>query len=43
MQSLQNFIGPIIRIGQEIRCLPYARFFFNITNSLVFKISLNLV
>ena len=24
---LQNFIGPTIRIGREIRCLPYAGFF----------------
>ena len=28
-QPLQNFIGPTIRIGREIRCLPYARFLLN--------------
>ena len=28
MQPLQNCIGPTIRIGQEILCLPYAGFFF---------------
>ena len=27
---LQNFIGPTIRIGQEIQCLPYAGFFIYI-------------
>ena len=27
MQPLKNCIGPTIRIGQEIRCLPYAGFF----------------
>ena len=27
MQPLQNCIGPTIRIGREIRCLPYAGFF----------------
>ena len=26
MQPLQNCIGPTIRIGQEILCLPYAGF-----------------
>ena len=26
MQPLQNCIGPTIRIGREIRCLPYAGF-----------------
>ena len=26
MQTLQNCIGPAIRIGREIRCLPYAGF-----------------
>ena len=26
-QTLQNCIGPTIRIGREIRCLPYAGFF----------------
>ena len=26
-QPLQNCIGPTIRIGREIRCLPYAGFF----------------
>ena len=26
LQLLQNCIGPIIRIGQEIPCLPYAGF-----------------
>ena len=29
MQPLQNFIGPTIRIGREILCLPYAGFFLN--------------
>ena len=28
MQPLLNCIGPTIRIGQEILCLPYAGFFF---------------
>ena len=28
MQPLQICIGPIIRIGQESWCLPYAGFFF---------------
>ena len=27
MQPLQNCIGPTIRIGREILCLPYAGFF----------------
>ena len=27
MQPLKNFIGPTIRIGREILCLPYAGFF----------------
>ena len=27
MQPLQNCIGPAIRIGREILCLPYAGFF----------------
>ena len=27
MQPLQVCIGPIIRIGRESWCLPYARFF----------------
>ena len=27
MQPLQNCIGPTIRIGREILCLPYAEFF----------------
>ena len=26
MKILQNCIGPTIRIGQEIQCLPYAGF-----------------
>ena len=26
MQPLQNCIGPTIRIGQKILCLPYAGF-----------------
>ena len=26
---LLTFIGPMLRIGQEIQCLPYACFFFN--------------
>ena len=26
MQPLQNCIGPTIRIGREIQCLPYAGF-----------------
>ena len=29
-QPLQNCIGPTIRIGQEILCLPYAGFFLDI-------------
>ena len=28
MQPLENCIGPTIRIGREILCLPYAGFFF---------------
>ena len=28
MQRLQNCIGPTIRIGREILCLPYAGFFY---------------
>ena len=28
MQTLQNFIGPTIRIGREIRCFPYVGFFY---------------
>ena len=27
MQPLQNCIGPTIRIGREILCLPYVGFF----------------
>ena len=27
MQPLENCIGPTIRIGREILCLPYAGFF----------------
>ena len=27
MQHLHNCIGPTIRIGREIQCLPYAGFF----------------
>ena len=27
MQPLKNCIGPTIRIGREILCLPYAGFF----------------
>ena len=30
MQQLQICIGPIIRIGRESWCLPYAGFFFSI-------------
>ena len=30
MQSLQVCIGPIIRIGRESWCLPYAGFFVNV-------------
>ena len=30
MQSLQNCIGPTIRIGRDILCLPYAGFFASI-------------
>ena len=30
MQPLQICIGPIIRIGRESWCLPYAGFFYNI-------------
>ena len=30
MQPLQNCIGPTIRIGQEILCLPYVRFFIHL-------------
>ena len=29
MQPLQNCIGPTIRIGREILCLPYAAFLHN--------------
>ena len=29
MKPLQNCIGPTIRIGREILCLPYAGFFCN--------------
>ena len=31
MQPLQICIGPIIRIGRESWCLPYAGFFYTIT------------
>ena len=37
MQPLQNCIGPTIRIGREILCLPYAGFFKTIQNRLHFK------
>ena len=30
MRPLQICIGPTIRIGREIWCLPYAGFFLNI-------------
>ena len=30
MQPLQNCIGPTIRIGREILCLPYAGFLQNV-------------
>ena len=30
MQPLQNCIGPTIRIGREILCLPYVGFFIYI-------------
>ena len=30
MQPLQNYIGPAIRIGSEILCLPYAGFFLHL-------------
>ena len=32
MQPLKNFIGPTIRIGQEILCLPYAGFLYDSFN-----------
>ena len=28
MQTLQKCIGPTIRIGRDLRCLPYAGFLF---------------
>ena len=28
----QKNIGPMIRIGREIQCLPYAGFFFDMTS-----------
>ena len=34
MRPLQNCIGPTIRIGREILCLPYAGFFSNVLYSL---------
>ena len=33
MQPLQNCIGPTIRIGREILCLPYAGFFYCMVGS----------
>ena len=30
MQPLKNCIGPTIRIGREIRCLPHAGFFVRV-------------
>ena len=30
MQPLQNCIGPTIRIGREILCLPYAGFLISL-------------
>ena len=36
MQHLQNCIGPTIRIGGEIRCLPYAGFF--VMNSILHSV-----
>ena len=35
MQPLQICIGPIIRIGRESWCLPYAGFFLAISFSLL--------
>ena len=32
MKLLQNCIGPTIRIGREIRCLPYAGFFIYVVD-----------
>ena len=34
MQFLQNCIGPTIRIGREIQCLPYAQFLLYKTSNL---------
>ena len=44
MLPLQNCIGPTIRIGREILCLPYAGFFDIISpcrNNLSWKLTLN--
>ena len=38
MQPLGNCIGPTIRIGREILCLPYAGFFFHLHPSTVSSI-----
>ena len=33
MQPVKNCIGPTIRIGQEILCIPYAGFFWYTVHS----------
>ena len=42
MQLLQNCIGPTIRIGREILCLPYAGFFSDLFFSSNFLDSVSL-
>ena len=39
---LQNCIGPTIRIGREILCLPYAGFFVSTAQNLHFNLDCNL-
>ena len=41
MQPLQNCIGPTIRIGQEILCLPYAGFFVSESEASVSRMPSN--
>ena len=31
----QNCVGPIMRMGREVQCLPYAGFLFNFYNVLL--------
>ena len=41
MQPLQNCIGPTIRIGWEILCLPYAGFLCRVSPTTQFRIQNN--